>query len=191
MGVCLGGDAALAKDPYNGWMYSVNPDNKRSAEFRMGGFFAANKAGIWGSDVDVRGWIYPMFVEARWSTLFENLERDDINTLHIGRLRLGTNIHLGQAGEFATSIGATMLVGSGVTPGFNAAANLRIYPYQPFAFAAEGEISVFPNGSPIIEWRAEPGVSFGAFEVRAGVRHIYQPNSISFIGPSLTLSARI
>ncbi len=191
-GFCLGGEAALSTSPYSGWMYTVDAEKQRRAEFRMGGF-AAGKGGIWGSEVDVRGWLYPAFVEGRWSTLFENHERKDIDTLHVGRARVGTNIRLGQAGEFTTAAGVTALVG-GKDPvvGFNAAVGVRVYPMKPFVFAAEAEMTLFDfDGNMLYEWRAEPGVSFGAFEIRAGVRHIVQPGVVSLLGPSLTLSARL
>lgn len=144
-------------------MYTVDAEKQRRAS-RMGGF-AAGKGGIWGSEVDVRGWLYPAFVEGRWSTLFENHERKDIDTLHVGRAgvsqhstRTSGRVHDGRWGSR--------------TGGWQESCRrlqrrrwCARLPMKPFVFAAEAEMTLFDfDGNMLYEWRAEPGVSFGALE---------------------------
>jgi hypothetical protein len=161
----------------------------RHLELRFSGF-GARKLRVFGAGAELRAWIGPMMIAADWTKLVEPSAPDQ-RSLDVARLKLGANLALGARVELYPTMGLLLLYGEKLTPAFNVGFETRIYPLRPFVFFSSIEAAFFSYGAPLAEIRLEPGLTFGAFDVRAGLRIVHQTGTATFGGPSLSLGGRL
>jgi hypothetical protein len=166
----------------------ANPDT-RHVELRLGGF-TASKLRIFGAGAELRAWYRPMMVAAEWTRLLEPGAADG-RSLDLMRFKLGSNLPLGPRVELYPTMGLFLLHGEEWTPAFHLGIEGRAYPQRPLVLFSSVELAIFAHGAPLAEIRVEPGLTFGSFELRAGLRLMHQSGIGTFGGPSLTGAGRL
>ncbi len=166
----------------------------RAGELKASGFLALNSEVV-AHDFNVNGFLGLFMLGAGYERFYEpNRAARSIDTLDMFRLRLGPNI-LGASVkilELYVLGGASLMHGFGETiPALDLGIEGRAYPMRPLTFFASGTSSFYKDGPPIVEGRAEGGVSIGRVDLRAGFRAIRQNPAQSFLGPVASVVVRL
>lgn len=185
-----------ALDPYEG--PSIPLPNRTGIEVRhfevaVAGFVAESDS-IFARTLSLRLFPGPMAITASWDRMYEtppdsrSLARLDLVHLDLSSDLLAT---WARGVELYPRMGALLLAGKGSTWAFDGGLEARVYPYRPFTVAASSLAGIFAHGPVLFDTQIEAGVSYDRFELRAGIRWLYQHRAQSFAGPTGTLVVRL
>lgn len=205
-GLCLSEPYRVALEPYGAerapfvrarrdeetgeTSYASQGPDVRHVELSLGGFAAVDDR-VLGPSGSARLFLDPAMIRLDWTRLYEpgapSLGSLDLFRAHFGSNLVGAHV---PGLEIYPQAGVLILHGREATPAFDTGLEARVLPARPFVIRAESFVSIFERGPVLFDTRLEPGVTFSRFEVRGGLRWLYQPDAPSFIGPSAELAVR-
>ncbi|MFO0678282.1 MAG: hypothetical protein U0169_17225 [Polyangiaceae bacterium] len=206
LGACLAPTHRIARNPYAGTTgvyvepthddgaaadgYAPTGPATRTFEATLGAFVEPTTP-ILGHSLDARAWLAGLYVHGDWSRFYEPRAKV-VPTLDRLHLRVGSNLFgpLAKHVEVYPVVGAGLLRGARWDPSLSLGGEIRVYPWEPLAFAAQLHADVYASGNPIFETRVEAGLAFPRVELRTGILWVTQYRAASFVGPTLSLALR-
>ncbi|MGZ3424112.1 MAG: hypothetical protein ACXVEE_39995 [Polyangiales bacterium] len=185
-----------ALDPYQG--PSVELPNRggipiRHLEASIGGFVAQSEY-VFARSFALRLFPGPTAFTAAWDRMYEtppdpgSLARLDLYRFDVSSDLLAT---WARGVELYPRMGTLLLSGKRSTWAFDGGLELRAYPYRPLTVAVSSMAGVFAHGPVLFDTQVEAGVSYDRFELRGGIRWLYQHHAQSFAGPIGTVVIRL
>ena len=169
------------------------PDAKiRHAEVTVGAFTARDE-NVFSRTLGLRIFLGKLAVSGSWDRMYETPGDGSLSRLDFYRFHLSSNALGGSARsvEIYPLMGAAVMHGSESTGAFDAGLEARIYPSYPFTIYASSIASVFARGPVLFDTKVEAGVSIDRFELRAGLRWLYQHQAQGFAGPMASMVIRL
>lgn len=164
----------------------------RHLEVSMGGFIAPQEA-VFSRTMSLRLFLAQFVLSGSWDRMYETPGDGSLARLDFYRFHLSSNM-LGGAAKYVEiypQMGAALMHGTQSTWAFDAGLEARIYPYRPLALMLSSIASIFGEGPVLFDTRAELGVSFDRFELRGGLRWLYQHQAQGFAGPVASVVVRL
>ncbi len=171
----------------------VRESRVRHVEVTVGGFVARDEH-VFSRTLGLRAFLGPMVLSTSWDRMYETPpEPGALARLDFWRFHLSSNLLGGVARsvEIYPHMGAALMKGKRATWAFDAGLEARVYPWRPLAISASSIASVFKHGPALFDTRVEAGVAFERFELRAGIRWLWQHRAQGFAGPVATFVTRL
>lgn len=170
---------------------ATDESRMRHWEVTVSGFTARNEA-VFSRTFGVRAFPASWVLAYDWERMFEtpgdgSLARLDRHRWHVTSNPLAKLTR----SELFPIAGASLMRGNHATWGIDVGLEARIYPVRPFAFAASSVATIFFRGPVLFDSRAEAGLTFDRFEIRAGIRSLWQRGAQGFFGPTATIAIRL
>lgn len=177
-------------DPSSSSIYAERSRIVRHAELAFGGFLGADGP-VFAHDLHLRGYLGFFTGHAEWARLYEPSSRA-LPSLDLLRFQLGGNVLAGQVdrAELHVLVGALILHGAEWTPAFDSRLETRIYPIKPLVITASVDAAFFEKGAPLWQSDLMAGASVSRFDLRGGVRWIYQSSTLSLPGPAIDMAVK-
>lgn len=171
----------------------VDESRLRHIELTTSGFLARNEA-VFAHTMGLRVFLGQVVAIGAWDRLYETppdagaLARLDLYHLHFTSNLLGGSA---RTFELLPLMGLGVMHGRETTGAFDLGLDMRLYPARPLTLAMSSVASLFAHGPALFDSRFEAGVSIDRFELRGGLRWLYQYKAQGFVGPVASVVVRL